>query len=57
MSGVWRFGRERISMRTMLCSTILATAALLLAPLHAAAITFDDGMVHVIDAANSYPFV
>jgi len=40
-------------MRTLAVS--LAVAALLIS-LPAGGITFDDGLVHVIDAANSYPF-
>jgi hypothetical protein len=36
--------------------TCLFAAASILLGAQAAAITFDDGLVHVIDAGNSYPF-
>ena len=39
----------------MLRSAALAMACCLL-PVAAQAVTFADGLVHVIDAANSYPF-
>jgi hypothetical protein len=42
-------------MRLMLQQTVLF-AALLVMTSPAGAVTFDDGQVHVIDAANSFPF-
>jgi hypothetical protein len=36
--------------------TRIFAAALFILGTDAAAITFDDGLVHVIDAANSFPF-
>jgi hypothetical protein len=43
-------------MRFMLFLSLLTAAALLLNPSDADAVTFDDGQLHVIDAANTYPF-
>ena len=38
-----------------LLPSLLAATALSLAPSHAVAITFDDGQLSVINAANSFP--
>ena len=57
-TGIERFGRERISMRFMLrslsrCSALILMTGFAALPAPAGAVTFDDGLVHVIDAGGN----